>query len=205
MDDPDFEKSHSVTQWIERLKEDDPQAAAQVWQRFFERLIPMARARLRGLTDRSVDEEDLLVSVFDRFFQAARENRFAQLNDRDDLWQILLMLTSRRVSEQYRKSNAQRRGGGRVQQLGDVVKKDDELRELAEGEPGPEFVVTFNDSLSLVLSHLKDQMTKDVAVLRLEGYANQEIAVRLKISLSSVERKLRVVREAWQEEFNVDS
>jgi DNA-directed RNA polymerase specialized sigma24 family protein len=33
---------------------------------------------------------------------------------------------------------------------------------------------------------------------KLEGYENREIARQLGISLSSVERKLRVVREKWQ-------
>jgi hypothetical protein len=47
-------------------------------------ILPLARARLRGFVDRAMDEEDLLVSMCDRFFRAVSENRFARLNDRDD-------------------------------------------------------------------------------------------------------------------------
>ena len=86
-------------------------AADQIWRRFFERLLPMARARLRALSDRSVDEEDVLITAFDRFFRAVREDRFAHLSDRDDLWQILLMLVDREVTRHYRRSNARKRGG----------------------------------------------------------------------------------------------
>src|SRR5215471_14768727 len=103
--------SHSVTRLIQRLRDDDPQAAEQIWRRYFERLLPLARSKIRGLPHRGVDEEDVLVSVFDRFFRAAREDRFARLCDRDDLWQILLVLTERKVADQFRAAAAQKRGG----------------------------------------------------------------------------------------------
>jgi DNA-directed RNA polymerase specialized sigma24 family protein len=182
---------------------EDPQAAGEIWQRFFQRLLPLARARLRGLQDRTVDEEDLLVSVFDRFFRAAKEERFARLNDRDDLWQILLMLTDHKVAEQYRRSHAQKRGGGEVRRLDDIVEPGQELREMADAEPGPEFVAAFNDSLASALTRLNDEKTREVAMLKLEGHENREIADQLDVSLSSVERKLRVIREEWQEAFSV--
>jgi DNA-directed RNA polymerase specialized sigma24 family protein len=139
--------------------------------------------------------------VFDRFFRAAREERFARLNDRDDLWQILLMLIDRQVAQQYRKSQAQKRGSGNVRRLGDLADADSKLREPVVPEPGPEFVAAFNDHLSRALSRLGEERTREVALLKLEGYENREIAKRLQISLSSVERKLRVIRQAWQEEF----
>src|SRR6186713_1037982 len=94
--DSQSDDTHSVTRFIERVKEEDPQAAEEIWQRYFARLLPLARAKLTALSHRGVDEEDILVSVFDRFFQAAKQDRFAHLHDRDDLWQILLMLTDRR-------------------------------------------------------------------------------------------------------------
>ncbi len=200
--DASSDRSHSVTWMIERLKADDSQAAGEIWQRFFARLLPLARARLRGLSDRAVDEEDVLVSVFDRFFRAAGENRFARLSDRDDLWQILLMLTDRKVVEHFRHSQAQKRGGGQVVRLGDVAENNDaNFLELADQEPGPEFIAAFNDNLSNALTRLGEEKTRDVALLKLEGFENQEIADKLRIGLSSVERKLRVIREAWQNDF----
>ena len=199
--DPSPESSHSVTRFLARLKEEDSAVAREIWQRFFERLLPLARAKLRGLPDRSVDEEDLLVSVFDRFFRAARENRFAKLDDREDLWQILLMLTERKVIEVYRKSGAKKRGGGKVHRLADIVESGHELHELADSELDPEFLAAFNDNLANALIQLGDGAARDVALLKLEGYENQEIADQLKVSLSSVERKLRIIRKLWQEDF----
>jgi len=78
---PEGQQSHSVTRLIERLKRNDPDAARLIWQRFFDQLLPIAQARLRAFPDRSIDAEDVLVSVFDLFFRAAREDHFAQLNN----------------------------------------------------------------------------------------------------------------------------
>ena len=201
-DDSRLDDTHSVTRFIGQLKHQDPQAAGEIWQRYFQRLLPLARARLRALPDRSVDEEDILQSVFDRFFRTAQEDRFARLHDRDDLWQILLMLTERKVAEQFRRSQAQKRGAGRVATAVDAGELGDgDARQLADREPGPEFVAAFNDQLSQALGRLDAERTREVALLRLEGFENREIAERLGISLSSVERKLRLIRELWQDEF----
>jgi DNA-directed RNA polymerase specialized sigma24 family protein len=191
---------HSVTRLIERLKVADPQAAQTIWRRYFERLLPLARARLRRRPDSAVDEEDVLVSVFDRFFRAVAEDRFARLHDRDDLWQILLMLTERQAANQLRRAAAAKRGGKLPPQPGAGGHTPDQVH-ISDPTPGPEFAAAFNDSLACAINRLTDTKTREVALLRMEGYENQQIAASLEISLSSVERKLRVVREVWAEEF----
>ena len=76
--------------------------------------------------------------------------------------------------------------------------------EVPDLEPGPEVVAAFNDSLSVAIASLADETAREVALLKLEGYENTEIAAKMDISLSSVERKLRVIRESWKSDFNVD-
>src|SRR5262245_18630327 len=125
------QSSHSVTQLIDRLKQQDSQAAEGIWRRYFERLLPLARARVKALLPSISDEEDLLVSVFDRFFRAVKEDRFCRLHDRDDLWQILLMLTERAATDQFRRHKAEKRGAGRVAREGDLPDIDlAQIREL---------------------------------------------------------------------------
>ena len=201
-DDSLFDGTHSVTRWIEQLKQDDRGAAEEVWRRYFQRLLPIARAKLKAMPHRTIDEEDILVSVFDRFFEAAKDARFSRLHDRDDLWQILLMLTERKVADQYRKTLAQKRGGGNIVPESALPQMDfAQLRELADQEPGPEFVTAFNENLARAITRLTDEKIREVALMRLDGHTNREIADRLDISLSSVERKLRVIREVWEAEF----
>ncbi len=196
----DSDSDHSVSGWIKRLKAEDPQAAGEIWQRYFRRLLPLARARLRGRSPSGVDEEDVLVSVFDRFFRAAKEERFARLHDRDDLWQILLMLTERNVADQHRRAAARKRGGD-AETAGIARREAVEAAEAPDPAPGPEFTAAFNDSLARAIGRLTDETTREVALLRMEGCEQRAIAERLEISVSSVERKLRVVREVWREEF----
>jgi RNA polymerase sigma factor (sigma-70 family) len=194
------EDSHSVTRLIERLRSEDAQAADQIWRRYFERLLPLARSKIGRLPHRAVDEEDVLVSVFDRFFRAAKEDRFARLHGRDDLWQILLVLTDRKVADHYRAAGAQKRGGDAARD--ELPPHAADIRDVADHEPGPEFIATFNENLARALQRLGEPTTREVALLRMEGYENSEIAARLDISQSSVERKLRVIREVWAEEFS---
>ena len=44
------------------------------------------------------DEEDVALSAFKSFVRAVQEDRFLKLDDRDDLWQILVMLTLRKAT-----------------------------------------------------------------------------------------------------------
>lgn len=193
--------NHSVTLLIDQLKTRDSAAAAELWQRYFQRLLPLARAKLRSLSGQYVDEEDILISVFDRLFTAAADGKFARLSDRNDLWQILLMLTDRKVIDQRRKLNADKRGSGEVVRESELSVELDELRELADRAPGPQWLAAFNENLKAALMRLQNEKTREVALNKLEGHTNQEISEKLGISLSSVERKLRVIREVWQQAF----
>jgi len=202
IDDSTADYSHSVTRFIQRVKLEDPDAAGQIWQRYFQRLLPLARARLRSMPHQSIDEEDVLVSVFDRFFRAASQDRFANLQDRSDLWQILLMLTERKVADQYRRATAQKRLDQEVSgRRGRLESADTNIEQVADDEPGPDFIAAFNDRLARAITRLGDTTTREVAILRMEGYQNSEIADRLAVSLSTVERKLRLIRELWAAEF----
>jgi hypothetical protein len=44
-----------VTQWIDRLAEGDEQAAQVIWERYFDRLVRLARKKLEGLPRRVAD------------------------------------------------------------------------------------------------------------------------------------------------------
>ena len=46
---------------------------------------------------RAADEEDVVISIFDAAFRGIQEGRFANLGDRHDLWQVLVMLAERKT------------------------------------------------------------------------------------------------------------
>src|SRR5262249_59846574 len=57
----------SVTHWIRNLKAGDAGAAHFLWERYFPRLLGLARKMLRGTSRRTADEEDVALCAFDSF------------------------------------------------------------------------------------------------------------------------------------------
>src|SRR5215212_3505935 len=106
--------TESVTLWIGRLKAGEREATRHLWERYFHRLVGLARARLRGAAWRVADEEDVALSAFDSFIRGAEEGRFPRLDDRDDLWKLLLTITVRKAADLRQARGRLKRGGGRV-------------------------------------------------------------------------------------------
>ena len=102
----------SVTDWIARIKQGDPAAAQQLWQRYVEQLIALARHRLSGLPGKMADEHDAVQSAFCSFFRRAEAGQFPLLNDRQDLWQLLVVMSARKAQNLVRREFRQNRGNG---------------------------------------------------------------------------------------------
>src|SRR5436305_7825765 len=106
----------SVTRWIGGLKAGDQEAARLLWRRYFEGLVRLARRRLEGSRRAAAceDEEDAALSAFHSLCTGAAGGRFDRLQDRDDLWKLLVVITARKAIDQVERQRRQRRGGGRV-------------------------------------------------------------------------------------------
>lgn len=73
----------------------------------------------------------------------------------------------------------------------------DVLAQFVSAEPTPEFVVMIAEETASKLASLPDATLRQVAVLRMEGHTNQEIAKRIGCVSRTVERKLEVIRTLW--------
>jgi len=127
----------SVTTWIGDLKRGGDGAAQLLWERYFEQLVRLARKRLRGSARGDCDEEDAALNAFDSFCRGVKNGRFPRLEDRDDLWRILVVLTQRKVADQVRHEMTLRRGGGKVH--GELTVDGSGLDQLPGLETTPEF------------------------------------------------------------------
>jgi len=188
----------SVTPWIGDLKTGAAvdEAAHQLWGRYFDQLVRLARARLRSAPRGPADEEDVALSAFNCFCQGAAAGRFPDLSGRDDLWRLLVTITANKAADRIKHEHRQRRGGGRnVNGPGDGAA--DELAQAASREPNPEFAVMVADECCRLLDSLCDDVLRQIALLRMEGYENAEIAQRLGCGLRTVERKLDLIRKIW--------
>jgi DNA-directed RNA polymerase specialized sigma24 family protein len=194
--------NHSVTQWIEDLRTGNRDEASRcLWERYFTRLAGLARARLRASARGSADGEDVALSVFDSFFHGVAAGRFPDLDNRDDLWRLLVTMTARKACNQRRNECRQKRGGERVVGEGALAgadpEADDFMAQVVADEPTPEFAAMVTDEYRRLFGSLTDESLRVVALLKLEGRSNLEIAKSLDCGLRTVERKLEVIRKRW--------
>jgi DNA-directed RNA polymerase specialized sigma24 family protein len=192
----------SVTLYLERLEAGDRAALQALWERYFARLVGLARKKLRGAPRQCGDEEDAALSAFKSFWRGVEAGRFPRLDDRHDLWQVLVMLTLRKAANLARHDRAEKRGGGRVQSASAVEEPAEEeggaLAELIGREPDPAFAAEVAGECGRLLGLLPGDELRDVALWKMEGYSNQEIAAKLGRSVSRVECKLALIRDLWR-------
>jgi DNA-directed RNA polymerase specialized sigma24 family protein len=93
----------SVTQWIHDLKAGNRSAADKLWQRYFHRIVQLARSRLQNVRRGAADEEDVAVNAFDSFCRRAEQGQFELLLDRNDLRRLLAVLTVRNAIDLRRR------------------------------------------------------------------------------------------------------
>ena len=194
----------SVSMWMRQMKAGDSDRAVQkLWERYFQRLVGLARVKLGKMPRRVADEEDVALSAFDSFCQGVAGGRFPQLDDRDNLWRILVTITARKAYQLNSKNMRQKRGGHLLvdqsspgqEESGSANLNLDQF--LAKG-PTPEFAAQAAEEFELLLSLLPSQEMRDIAKWKMEGYTNEEIAAQLGCVLRSVERRLRTIRACWE-------
>ena len=185
----------SITRLIGHLKDGDRETTQQLWEAYFDRLVRLAPATLRGAPHGASDEEDVVVSVFDSFFRRAENGQFPQLHDRDDLCKLLFVLTVRKAINHAHHQGRQSRGGQRVRSLNDL--EDLGAHEMLGMEPSPELAAQMTEECQILLNRLGDPTLHAVAIWKMEGYTNREIAKKLDCVEQTVERKLRSIRRIW--------
>ena len=191
----------SVTTWIGQLKAGEQAAAQPLWERYFEQLVRLARQRLGETPRRAADEEDVALSAFENFCRGAREGRFPRLNDRHDLWQILVMLTERKAKDQVRRALTRERiEVGESKFTNPLASTSDPagVGQLADSEPTPQFAAQVAEEYQRLLDSLGDDTLRKIARWKMEGYTEAEIAKKLGRTTRTVERKLQMIRQRWQ-------
>ena len=192
----------SVSLWIDDLKSGKPDAAQKLWERYFTKLTRVASRKLGNAPRRISDEEDVAVDVFHSLCVGAQEGRFHQLENRDDLWKLLVAISGMKAVDLIRKQTAQKRGGGNVRGNSIVANTERSgfgvgFDQFLDSDPTPEFLAVMDEQQAGLFGLLRDESQRSVARLRFEGYSNQEIADQMGIAVRSVERKLKIIRDTW--------
>jgi DNA-directed RNA polymerase specialized sigma24 family protein len=194
----------SVTRWIGALKDGEQAAVQPLWERYFQRLVQLARAKLRaGRHGATVDEEDAALSAFDSFCAGVARGRFPRLDDRNDLWRLLVTLAARKLVDQARRTGRQKRGGGRVLDEAALDGPNAEagpsgLDALIGPEPSPALAALVAEEHRRLLESLGDETLRRIAALKMEGYTLEEIAAQLGCARRTVVNKLQLIRLKWE-------
>jgi RNA polymerase sigma factor (sigma-70 family) len=200
-----MEFSGSVTQMIHRLRSDDPrerdEAARLVWEHYFRDLLALAQQHLGYRIRQKVDAEDVLQSMYASVCRRHQRGDF-ELYGRDDFWKLLVTITlnkARNAANWHRRAKRDVRrdcplpaneGGPDAAGVWPLV---------ADG-PTPDEAVALAEELERRLRSLedpKDPLLKPIALKKLEGLTNQEIATELDYTVRTIERKLQIIRKKW--------
>jgi len=188
----------SVTHRIGVLKGGDRRAAAPLFDRFYRRTVALARAKLGSSGGPIADGEDAALSVFVDMFDGAPQGTFPLVDDRDDLWSLMAVMTARKAADLKKQQSRLKRGGDRLIRACDLDDggRDGAVGQVPGAEPIAEFTVVMAEECQCRIDALEDDVLRNVAMLRLDGFSNREIAERLGCTRRTVVRKVELIRLA---------
>lgn len=181
-DDPVSDRS-----LLSRFQVGQADAARAIYERYAGRLRALARAKCSAQLNRRVDADDIVQSVFRRFFQAAARGTY-QVPAGEDLWDLLLVITTNRI----RTEETYHRAAKRDVRLTDEIDFDEPYRATRGGQD--DFSEAF---LELTLKEVLERLPpayRTVVELRMANYEVAEIAARTGRSKRTVERILQESR-----------
>jgi RNA polymerase sigma factor (sigma-70 family) len=196
----------SISDWLDRLKAGEIEAAQKLWDRYSQELLRVAKKRLGTSPRGMADEEDVALSVFGSIFRGMADGRFDSISNRDELWWLLLTITNRKVIDHIRRETAQKRlhrAGQPVRWHGacSPASAQFSLNDLVCSNPTAGFLVELEEQYLRLLDVLRNDQLREIAVLRIEGYKVAEIAEKLAMGQRAVERKLQLIRAHWKREL----
>jgi DNA-directed RNA polymerase specialized sigma24 family protein len=192
----------SVSRWLEGLKDGDDAAVALLWERYCDRLVRLARQKLRNTGRRVADEEDVALSAFYSLCLGARGGCFPALADRDGLWGLLVFITAQKAADWIAYARRKKRGGGKVRGEsafpgGPGASHEGGIDRVLSQSPGPATLNVWAEEYGRLLDRLGDETLRQVAELKVQGHTVEEIAERLGLARRTVHRKINLIRKIW--------
>jgi RNA polymerase sigma factor (sigma-70 family) len=193
----------SISNWIEGVKTGCESAAAMLWARYHRPLMSLAGRKLSAGEKVVADEEDVVVGAFHSFLRRCRDGSYPQVRHRDDLWRLLMAITIHKANNLARDQRRQRRDIRRTDAAAPAADSDPYgLDQLVSHNPPAELVTMLSDSLDRLFSLIPDGELRSMVLYKLEGFTNAEIAAKTGRSRPTIERRLRLIRDIWRQEFD---
>ncbi len=182
--------TQSVTRLIRAAEQGQASAVGPLLSVYFDRLVQLTRKRLQDLPGMVNFDEDLALRSFYSVYRRIQDpERPLALTGRDDLWRLLAARAISRTIDLIRRH----RPG--------EVPGEHNLDQLLTREPTPEEAAATADECRRLLDLLDEPELRQIALWKVEGYTNEEIAARLDCVPRTVERKVRRIRMLWRDEL----
>jgi DNA-directed RNA polymerase specialized sigma24 family protein len=187
---------------VRGLKHGDADAIERLWADYFQRLVALARKHLPKDSRRAAYEEDIALSAFHSLCKGAAAGQFSKLDDREDLWRLMVVITLRKARRAMRRGQSQKRGGGRVSRDSAFIPDGNKhvpsnLAEMLAEGPTPAFAAEVAEECERLLAQLGNDQLRSIALLKMEGYTVTEIAQKTSCAHRAVERGLQAIRAKW--------
>jgi RNA polymerase sigma-70 factor, ECF subfamily len=145
-------------------------AADRLFRRYADRLRALAKRRLPADITPRVDADDIVQSVFRRFFESAQQGNYAAPTG-DDLWNLLLVITLNRLRTVKTQERAAKRDSRRnVHFGGDGVGLERTAASRGD-QPDAVFRLVIDEAIARLPTAYRE-----VLALRMEEYEITEIA-----------------------------
>ena len=167
---------------LSQIRNGDEKAADQFYHRFVGRLRQLAHAKFSKLLRGRLDADDIVQSVFRRFFEATSEGSYDCPGD-DELWSILMVITLNRL----RTEEGFQRAGKRDVRRNVNMEALGELTSFSNSNFASSYL---REGVEEALEQLPEHFGR-VVKLRLEGCEVAEIAEQVGRSKRTVERILQ--------------
>src|SRR6185295_16760269 len=182
--------SRSITRLIRAVQDGHNSAMGPLLEAYFERLVLLARGRLQNLPGMAAYDEDVALRSFFSLCQRVKDPaRPLHLASRDDLWRLLATRTISRAIDLIRRH--------RPEEGAD----DHDVKQLIAREPTPEEAAEMADECRRLLGLLTEPELRQIALWKVEGHTNEEIAARLNCVPRTIERKVSRIRLLWKHEL----
>jgi DNA-directed RNA polymerase specialized sigma24 family protein len=196
----------SITHWIAELQQGNREAAQHLWEKYFTQIVRFAAQKLRGRRRRAADEEDVALSAMHSALRKIEAGDYPGLNDRNDLWRLLMVITAHKSIHLVRDEGRQKRGGNRAVLTDSDAAEGEEaaIEQILSREPTPQFAAEMAEQCDRLLAGLPDDNLRRLAVWKMEGHSNEEIASQMQCTARTVERKLQLIRNVWNKAASTD-
>ena len=180
----------SVTRWLGKLQAGSDQAAQLLWSHLRTGLLELAQKQLARKNATGFDEEDVVLSAFHALCTAVQQGRY-NITNRHELWRIAAVIVVNRAYNRIRDEKRYRRGGGRNRCDSSV------LESLVCPKPDASHALVMHEECQSLLAKLTKPDLQVVALLKVDGYTDDQVAEMLGCSRRTIQRRLTVIRRLW--------